>query len=452
MENVVNRVVARGLCSGCGVCVGICPYGTIKMTTLENGDLSPVLFGQCREKCDICLRICPFVNGFHDPREMNDKLFKGKNTEGDVFDENIGWHLRSVVGYSTTNSQRLRSSSGGLASWCIEALFSRDLVDRAAVVRLSKERQPSLFEFFMADSVEDIRSASGSFYHPVELSKIIKKILSEKDKRWLIIGVPCLCSAVRNSKILRKSVVFVFGLACGMYQNTMYTEMLLSKSDIKKSRVAKINYRKKSEGPADNFLFTAMDNNGKQGIAIPYKGLPLFLGLNGYFRLNACNFCMDVFAETADVCFMDAWLPEYFSDSMGTSLVVVRNKEIDELLRNGESVGELWLKEILATQTVKSQQGHVRRKRQLITMRLEGNNKHHISGFNPSYAERADWWLQKRTQKKSKRAWARYGRKYGRVAFWLAIGDLVAAQFFLKHLRKILLLYKHFKRNKMRIY
>lgn len=40
---------------------------------------------------------------------------------------------------------------------------------------------------------------------------------------------------------------------------------------------------------------------------------------------KACDFCDDVFAETADIALGDAWLPEYVQDGNGTNVVVTRN-------------------------------------------------------------------------------------------------------------------------------
>ena len=59
---------------------------------------------------------------------------------------------------------------------------------------------------------------------------------------------------------------------------------------------------------------------GNEGIPLSNQGLPYHLWHYQYFKHNACNFCDDVFGETADITFMDAWLPEYVRDYKGTSL------------------------------------------------------------------------------------------------------------------------------------
>ena len=55
----------------------------------------------------------------------------------------------------------------------------------------------------------------------------------------------------------------------------------------------------------------------------------------GAFQPAACNSCDDVFAETADVVFGDAWLPQYTDDWRGTNVVVTRSPEADRILADG---------------------------------------------------------------------------------------------------------------------
>jgi len=322
---------------------------------------------------------------------------------------------------------RQASASGGLATWCLETLLKTQLVTKVAVVRIAENRDRGFFEYFAASSIEELRLSSGSIYHPIEVSGILREIASDAEERWAIVGVPCLCAAIRNSSRLRKQVPFVFGLACGMYQNTFYTEMLLDESGVDRGNIKNIEYRRKSDGgtPSD-FRFRGTDNRGP-GKEVPYHGLPFYLGKHAFFRLNACNYCMDVFAETADACFMDAWLPAYRQESKGTSLVVIRNSELHGLFLQGESDDELLINEIGAEDVVLSQKGHVRRKRDLIYMRRGIEEPVNTTRAKPTITEKMDWWLQKRAQKRSKSAWARYGRRYGQM-FWIALLDVLLLQ------------------------
>ena len=445
MMNVVTEIADKDLCSSCGVCAGLCPTDALSMKIQENGDLVPCLDAeQCSHKCHLCLDVCPFSEGVHNPRKTSTKLFGVQ--QNSIFEENIGWYINSIVGFRRDEILRKASSSGGLVTWCLETLLREGIVTRVAVVRLVKNHDKGFFEFYSASTVDELRQASGSIYHPVEISGIIKQIASNRQERWAIVGVPCLCAAIRNIRHLRKRIPFVFGLVCGMYQNTFYTEMLLAKSGVDRENIVNIQYRRKSDGGApSDFRFRGTDNRGL-GKEIPYHGLPYFLGDNAYFRLNACNYCMDVFAETADACFMDAWLPAYRQESKGTSLVVIRNREVSELFQQGLSKGEIWIDEMRPEEIIASQRGHVRRKRELIYMRRGMREPDDTGRAKPTVVEKVNWLLQRRAQKRSKTAWANYGRKGGRFAFWVHMIDIILAQSMLANMAKMISLSKRFIR------
>ena len=428
-DHVIKRVVERDKCCGCGVCAGACPTNALTMAIQPNGDLAPNIEDSCcRDKCSLCISLCPFSDGVYDPRPKNEKLYNSTSIPEAIFNEDIGWYIRSVVGNRKPPELRSLSASGGLATWCLEKLLKERMVTRIAVVRLARDKAKGFFEFYPASTIEELQQSAGSIYHPVEISDIIKDIASDRQQRWAIVGVPCLCAAIGNLGHLRKQIPFVFGLACGMYQNTFYTELLLDKSGVNRKTVSAIEYRRKSDGAlASDYRFRGTDNE-RPGQEVAYKGLPYFLGKNAYFRQNACNYCKDVFAETADACFMDAWLPEYVNDSRGTSLAVIRNPLIAALFSRPSAGDEIELCDISCEQVVQSQRGHVRRKRETISMRsgdgaLSTNQK---SGIRLS--ERINWWLQSRTQARSKKAWSQWGRKYGRFVFWLAMLDALVLQ------------------------
>ena len=92
MKNIVTRIVEKDLCSSCGVCAGLCPSGALSMKVQENGDLTPVIDTErCLKKCHLCLDLCPFSKGLHNPREKNVELFS--SIPDAKFDENIGWSI-----------------------------------------------------------------------------------------------------------------------------------------------------------------------------------------------------------------------------------------------------------------------------------------------------------------------------------------------------------------------
>jgi hypothetical protein len=210
-----------------------------------------------------------------------------------------------------------------------------------------------------------------------------------------------------------------------MYQNSMYTEFLFALSGIRRRDLARVAYREKApHQPVANYAFRAYGREAASGSPVYYRGAPHRLGRNAHFRLDCCNRCMDVFAETADAAFMDAWLPEYRDDKEGVSLVITRSSAVLNLLEDGRNESSLVIREITSDHAARSQAGHVRRKQHLICMRVPGTPLR--PGGNPvRFSDRLDWFLQESTQTYSRRVWASVGRKYGPRAYWLAMGPLV---------------------------
>ena len=428
MNNVILQVVRKDLCSGCGVCVGICPGQVLSMTEAPNGDLtSRWTKAPCTANCGLCLTVCPFAEGVLNPRPLNQEAFGPQQDRLDQhFHEDTGYYDRAFVGYAEAN--RDASASGGLLTWTLESLLVAGEVDRVAVVVCEPEHvQGYRFVFEESQTIQEVRRGAGSVYHQVEISEILQHIAREPALRWAVTGVPCLCAALRQAMHrmpkLGSSICYLLGLACGMYQNRFYTEMLLAESGVDPRNTVNIEYRRKSDGgsPSD-YRFCGTDNRG-QGKEIAYHGLPYYLGRNSFFRVNACNFCRDVFAETADACFMDAWLPEYQKEPRGTSLVLVRNQVIRQMLEQGEAENSVFLDEIGIEKVVASQKGHVRRKRQLIVLR-QGKAIDPSSGSAFTISDRLAWLVQRYAQRRSKDAWATIGRNKGVQAFWRATWDV----------------------------
>jgi hypothetical protein len=104
--------------------------------------------------------------------------------------------------------------------------------------------------------------------------------------------------------------------------------------------------------------------------------------------LEACNWCDDVLAETADVAVGDAWLPQFTADWRGTSIIVCRTAQMVERLRQGVMRGELQLAPISLERVIASQTGALRHRRAGLAYRL---HRHHA-------AKRPPWRPRKRVQ------------------------------------------------------
>jgi coenzyme F420-reducing hydrogenase beta subunit len=372
-ENVLESVVSNNLCIGCGMCAGICPFN-------EFGEyVSRKQGGRCPDTCNVCLKVCPFSAQPENEDTLGTKLFA--NVPGIKHTPETGYYLENFVGYSTVHDHRANGASGGLATWILETLLNENLVDQVACVSPTKVTE-KLFKFAICSSPEDIRKCSRSCYYPVEISEMIQHILSNEG-RYAIVGLPCVCKAIRlamqlNPK-LQDRVKFVLGLTCGQTKSKFFAEYICALGGGDPKYLEQFTFRvKEPRRPASDFGMKFICQTGKnpprEGVVFWSEGIDQIWN-HRYFTPNACNFCDDVFAELADICFMDAWLPEYFPNWRGHSIVLVRGNALVEVLEESINNGSLSAKKLNIREVVKSQLGVLHSKRGDISRRIRLSEK-----------------------------------------------------------------------------
>ena len=365
---MIDEVVKNELCIGCGTCAGICPQKILKIQDNEYGEYIPSEVQVCDSHCGLCMEVCPFGDNENET-QIGAKIYG--STEGIKYLPETGYYLDSYVGYS--NEFRQSSASGGMAVWLLTKLLKEGIVDH--VICPTPQKNPEkLFSFEILSDENSIKAASGSVYYPVEMSEVIQKII-EFPGRYAVSGLPCFIKALRlasqKNRKLRERIAFTIGLVCGQMKSKNYTKYiaaLAGKKDLNK--IQSVYYRGKDpENPASNFYYHFTDEHGLKYKIFWSDGISE-AWVNRWFTPNACNYCDDVFAELADVTFMDAWLPEYSKDSMGTNLVLVRSSEILALIQEGMEKNEIYLSTISIEKVIKSQAGVLDLKRNQLSYRL----------------------------------------------------------------------------------
>jgi len=369
MVTVIDTTVSRGFCVGCGICAGCCPNNVLKMEFNKYGEYNPVKAIACPHECVICVNVCPFAGGNDNEDVLGQQLF------GDIpqikHSSKIGYYLNVGAGAVSSEERRLNSSSGGLASWFLEKCLDKGIVDSIICVGHSTKRN-RLFEFYVATKPEDIRKSAGSAYYPVELSEMIQFIQSHPAK-YAIIGLPCYLKGLRlaqkRSKILNERIVVTVGLACSNLKNVYFTKYAASVSGIR-SDLSYVSYRDKSKEYIKNYFnFRFVDVHGNTSELKWSKG-ELWKMYNGRFcSLHSCDCCDDMFAECADVTFMDAWLTRYNKEPRGTNLWISRSYLVDELIAAGINDGSL-LVDTVSVDDVITSQNTLRWKREVLKYRL----------------------------------------------------------------------------------
>jgi len=368
-QNVIDEIVKNDLCIGCGICAGICPQKNLEVQDNKYGEYHPSKIKDCSPECGLCLEICPFNSGTENEVQIGNKIYG--NIEEINYRPETGYYLESYVGYSSEFRQK--GASGGMATWLITKLLRDRIVDYV-ICPIPQKNPKKLFNFEVVSDVNSVRDASGSVYYPVEMSQVIQKIL-EIPGHYVVTGLPCFIKGLRlasqKNRKLRERIVVMIGLVCGQMKSKQYTEYIASlASNGNSGKLRSVYYRGKSpEKPPSNYYFLSTNEQGKKYKIFWDEGVSE-AWINRWFTPNACNYCDDVFAELADITFMDAWLPEYSGDSKGTNLVLVRSPEVLTLIQEGEEKGEITFNKISIEKVIQSQAGVVDLKRKQHSYRL----------------------------------------------------------------------------------
>lgn len=410
--NVTDKIVKNDLCVGCGVCAASCPTEALEIKFNNYGEYNSVLVGNCLDSCSLCLDICPFNNN-----KDEDELAENKFSDKLSYQNNLGYYMNTYSGYVLNNELRLSSASGGLTTYLLEKLINDDLVDY--VINVKGNNHPDkLFKFQIVDNINDIRNGANSAYYPVEMSDVIKRIIQQKG-RYVIVGLPCFLKAIelakeRNIK-LNNRIKYTVGLTCGQLKSKKFTDYIAKKANFN-CKVNGVDFRNNSiDEPANNFYYYFKNDSNKENKKIYWRDGINKVWTNRWFTYNACNYCDDTFAELSDVTLMDAWLPEFTSDYKGSNLLVVRDKEINELLLASKDNNNIKLDEIESNKVIRSQQGVIDIKRKKLSYRLYLSEKNDFvlqkrvkPNNNIDFFSRKEVDFKNEMQRASKSLWRKY--------------------------------------------
>lgn len=369
-KNVIDSVAKQGFCIGCGMCAGICPNHNLRMDFDKLGEYKPIQIGECPDKCGICIHICPRATENEDEDENTLAQYRFGGIPGIHHNPATGYYLKSYTGFCRDDILRSKAASGGLTTLFLEQLLSDGEIDGVICVKPGSNPD-KLFEFFIAKTLGELWLAAGSAYYPVEFSRIIRKILKDKGT-YAIVGLPCFMTALSlaQQKIpkLEKRIKYKIGLVCGALPNKSYFEAIIRKMDIVKESVKIVKFRDKSVFPnrLKGIKILADDGNSYH----TNNTLEGKVNRSSLFIPTACMFCDDVFAETADITFMDAWLPAHRTEHLGTTMVLVREPRSMKIIERIKSEGKADIKATDINHIMMSQKPRLTNKRDYLHYRL----------------------------------------------------------------------------------
>jgi coenzyme F420-reducing hydrogenase beta subunit len=320
------------------------------------------------------LSVCPFSGVAENEDAIGSALFSDNCRP----DGRIGYYLDTYAGFVSEGAYRQNGSSGGMGTWLLTELFCKGLID--GVIHVHEEDRGSggelLFRYRLSTTLEGIASGAKSRYYPIELSQVIQDI-RQLSGRYAIVGVPCFIKAVRllcrQDPLVRDRIVYCIGLVCGHLKSTYFAEFFGWQCGIEPGQLRSINFRKKlRDGDANKYGIEVVGQGNGHEIRAVRRNADFFgyLWAHGFFKAQACDYCDDVLAETADVTVGDAWLPQYLKDPNGTNIIIVRHPIFREMIEEAMAAGRLKMDRLTPDDIARSQEGGLRHRREGLAYRL----------------------------------------------------------------------------------
>ncbi|WP_159085756.1 Coenzyme F420 hydrogenase/dehydrogenase, beta subunit C-terminal domain [Aeromicrobium chenweiae] len=288
-----------------------------------------------------------------------------------------GYYAGAYAGAVNDDKDRARSSSGGLTTWFLQTLVRQGHVDGVIHMKASDDTT-ALFSYAISRTSDEIAEGAKTRYFPGHVGPQLREIMNSNET-FAIVGIPSILYemrlAVRQFPNLGKRLKYFVGLICGHQKSAHYADALAWQVGIPPGELTDIDFRLKIPGQKASAYGVAFHGRDAQGTPITAQRPASELygtdwGL-GFFKANFSDHSDDVFNETADIVFGDAWLPGYVDDSRGHNVVLTRAQELDEMLTRGADAGEIKLDTLDVAQVVQSQGGLVRHGRELLPTRLK---------------------------------------------------------------------------------
>lgn len=363
----LGKIVDFGYCSGCGACT----YNSdISMQLNEFGEYIPK-FAEGVELSPSLDRICPFLSPDLNENFLAEERFGSSAT----FHPEIGYYRRAFGAFVKEKDFRNKGTSGGIGTWLGVELFKLGLIDGVIHAKRSirENEDDPFFKYGISKDVQSIREGARTRYHVLEMSDVLEQVKTTPG-RYLFIGVPCFCKALRRIQrfdpIISERIPYVISLVCGHYKSMHWSLSLGWAVGIPPDEMSEIDYRIKGPNiPSRSYVFRA--KGGMNNVVECESGKVVGGKFNsGAMMLKACEYCDDVVGETADLTIGDAWLPKFDIHNGGTNLLVTRNPEIEEIILKANTEDRIDLREISADEAARSQSGGFRQRREGLAYRL----------------------------------------------------------------------------------
>ena len=290
-------------CTGCGLCVNVCPNGCIKMKRDQEGFYFPVIHQQQCLDCGLCKKAC---------------FDMASNPKKEV---------RVYAAYQKAVERRLKASSGGIFELLAEEVLNR----KGVVFGVKMEGLKAVHTHI--EKKQELEPLLGSKYVQSDVGCSYQQVqVFLKQKRWVLFsGTPCQVDALIKYLGGKSPYLLTVDFICHGVSSPNVFEKYMSEHKIGHEKINQISFRDKTEG-WNCFSMAMTTENGQVYRENMHKDsyLQSFLK-NMNLRLSCFNCAFRTVDRVSDVTLGDFWECENiwsdWKDDKGYSLVFIQSEK-----------------------------------------------------------------------------------------------------------------------------
>ncbi len=300
-------VLNRGMCTGCGACVGLCPYIAVARDTVA-------VVEHCRLSEGRCYEFCPRTR--LDLPALEHEVFGGAHRE-----PALGSHIHVEMSQACDKGIRERAQYGGSVSALMKYAMDEGVVERCI---LNRPFAGSLMPRPMvAREGRQVLECAGSNYVASPALAHLNRLTNEGAGRIGMVAIPCQVQALRKMQHAKPEsaasrVNLLIGLFCTWALSFRDLNRFLTRMVVT-SRIRRMDI---PPPPA-----------GVMSVETGTSALDISLDDLRAFVRPACSVCYDLTAEFADI---SVGMVEGKAD---WNTLIVRTSAGAELVRGAEGKG-----------------------------------------------------------------------------------------------------------------
>jgi coenzyme F420 hydrogenase subunit beta len=341
-KELQETVLDADICTGCGACVGLCPY---QISYNDN----IIFLHSCDLEAGRCYAFCPRT-----PTDL-EALRKTLFDERDLTPE-IGAVKGFYITRATDEQVRKKAQHGGTVTALMALAIQEGIIDTAVITESQENFLP---HGVMTKDPSDIKKWAKSHFVMSPMLAEFNRVASGEDNKMGVVVTPC--QALGLAKMRLKPIApdannidklkFTIGLFCGWAFSWRKLVDLLRK---------KANF--------DTIVGMDIPPSKYHTIEVYTKNGTVEISLDDVTPCikEACLYCFDMTAEFSDISVGSARLPEGWEVARSWNQVIVRTQMGQELIERARTKGLLEFRDVPEGNLEKLKKASMNKKRMAV--------------------------------------------------------------------------------------